>query len=42
MDISFIQNNEQEAREENYKTEKFEVNKWIEWEENIIDYLSSL
>ena len=26
----------------NDKPEKFEVNKWIEWEENMIDYLSSI
>ena len=31
-----IHNDERDSREANENPEKFEVNKWIEWEENII------
>ena len=37
-----IHNYEQMAREANEKIEKFEMKKCIEWEEKIIDYLSSV
>ena len=36
MNMSRIHNDEQKAREANGKPEKFEVNKWIKWEENMI------
>ena len=42
MYMDCIHNDELEARETNEKAEKFEVNKWIEWEENIIDYIISV
>ena len=35
-----MNNDEQETREANNTPTKFEFNKWIEWEDHIIDYLS--
>ena len=42
MYMACIHNDEWDAREANEKAEKFEVNKWIKWEENIIDYIISV
>ena len=40
--MSCIHNDEKEAREENEKPTKFEVNKWIEWGDKTIDHLRSV